>query len=195
MKESHRESCIHPCSPTTQSHISPHPSPSKTTTTTKKEKKNVCSYLQEIALAESGLWGRGMKGMAWPRQSLALSPDTWPALDPEPGPDGTWKVGRGGPAALGGLPAWPSHWDRPPSAWYVGMHDEGVRSYAHVRGLCPVSRLNATLPTAAHLISEGNQANITRWKLILDGIAAGHSWPVFRIHSSMFSLHRVVTHA
>lgn len=60
------------------------------------------SYRQEIALATFALMGWGMKGMArlWP--SLALSPDVWPASDPEPG------LGRkaGGGQERIGNPGW-----------------------------------------------------------------------------------------
>lgn len=52
----------------------------------KLKKSLFVSYQQEIAFAKIVLWGRGcMKGMAWRWPSLALSPDVWPASDPEPG--------------------------------------------------------------------------------------------------------------
>lgn len=38
-----------------------------------------------MALAKIVLLGWGLKGMAWPWPSLALSPDVRPVSDPEPG--------------------------------------------------------------------------------------------------------------
>lgn len=67
-----------------------HPSPPKPLV----RKKKFASYLQEIALAKIVLLGWGLKEIAWLWPSLALSPDVWPASDPEPGLGGKAEGGQ-----------------------------------------------------------------------------------------------------
>lgn len=84
--------------------VTTHPALTSQSSDEEKEVKRslFASYLQEIALAKIVLLGWGLKEMAWLRPSLALSPDVWPASDPEPG---LGRKAEGGQERVGS-PGW-----------------------------------------------------------------------------------------